>query len=138
MGQVPPNVSVVPAWPSIDYIGGTTDNHNKHTVTPPKTPEKRTGKKNKNKNLTVAAINTSGIKGKMNSIKSLLTAAKIQIAVISETKIAKKINIKVYKWIGIKGKIEKEKLEYFTAMKSQNMPKKTTGQTKKKWWIPHG
>ena len=56
----------------------------------------------KNKNLTIAAINPNGIKGKLDSIESLLTAVNIHIALISETKLTKnqKINIKGYKWIG--------------------------------------
>ena len=56
----------------------------------------------KNKNLTIAAINPNGIKGRLDSIESLLTAVNIHIALISETKLTKnqKINIKGYKWIG--------------------------------------
>ena len=56
----------------------------------------------KNKNLTIAVININGAKGKMKSLESLLEAEKIQIALITETKLREKqkINIKGYKWIG--------------------------------------
>ena len=56
----------------------------------------------KNKNLTIAVININGVKGKIKSLESLLEAEKIQVALITETKLKEKqkINIKGYKWIG--------------------------------------
>ena len=53
----------------------------------------------KNKNLKIAAINVNGMKGKIRSLESLLEAEKIQIALITETKLKEKqkINIKWYK-----------------------------------------
>ena len=56
----------------------------------------------KNKNLTIASINTNGIKGKIRSIQTLPEAEKVDIALITESKLNNKesANIKGYKWIG--------------------------------------
>ena len=55
----------------------------------------------KNKNLTIVTCNANGIKGKINSLESMLQATKAHIALITETKLPEKqkINIKGYKWI---------------------------------------
>ena len=55
----------------------------------------------KNKELTITTINVRGIKGKIKSLESLLQAEKIDIALITETKMRKgdQISIKGYRWI---------------------------------------
>ena len=55
----------------------------------------------KNKELTITTINVRGIKGKIKSLESLLQAEKIDIALITETKMKKgdQISIKGYRWI---------------------------------------
>ena len=54
-----------------------------------------------NKELTITTINVRGIKGKIKSLESLLQAEKIDIALITETKMRKgdQISIKGYRWI---------------------------------------
>ena len=54
----------------------------------------------KNKNLTIVTCNVNGIKGKINSLESMLQATKAHIALITDTKLPEKqkINIKGYKW----------------------------------------
>ena len=78
-----------------------TEESKRNTSTHQKEKNKRK-KIRKNKNLTIAAINANGMKGKIRSLESLLEAEKIQIALITETKLKEKqkINIKGYKWIG--------------------------------------
>ena len=55
----------------------------------------------KNKELTITTINVRRIKGKIKSLESLLQAEKIDIALITETKMRKgdQISIKGYRWI---------------------------------------
>ena len=55
----------------------------------------------KNKELTITTINVRGIKSKIKSLESLLQAEKIDIALITETKMRKgdQISIKGYRWI---------------------------------------
>ena len=55
----------------------------------------------KNKELTITTISVRGIKGKIKSLESLLQAEKIDIALITETKMKKgdQISIKGYRWI---------------------------------------
>ena len=43
-------------------------------------------------NLSMAACNVNGIKGKFDSLESMLQAAKAHIALITETKLPEKIN----------------------------------------------
>ncbi len=64
-------------------------------------PKKRKRIK-KNTQITIAAINVRGAKGKIRSMESLLQTEKIQIALITETMFNNKeaYNIKGYKWIG--------------------------------------
>ena len=116
MWQVPPNVSVVHAHGPIQIrLEGTNrhshETHDNRTLKPLKMDQKD------KKNLTVATINTNRIKIRTNSIESLTKAAKFQIASISESKITKTKNKKVYKWIGRNRKNKEEKLEYFSATK---------------------
>ncbi len=66
----------------------------------PKTNNKRK-RIRKNKDLKIATINIRGAKGKIRSLESLLTAEKINVALITETMFQNKegYNIKGYKWI---------------------------------------
>ncbi len=77
----------------------TKNNTNKHNQPPRKKKRKRI---RKNKDITIAAINVRGAKGKIKSLESLLTTEKIHIALITETLFKEKegYNIKGYKWIG--------------------------------------
>ena len=55
----------------------------------------------KNKEITIATINTKGMRGKIKSLESLLQKEKITIALITETMLKKveQISIKGYRWI---------------------------------------
>ena len=68
----------------------------KNEQTPSRAKRKRI---RKNKTLNIAAINVNGIKGKIKSLESLPASEKIDIALITETKLkgTDNINIKGYK-----------------------------------------
>ena len=78
--------------PEIDIIKP----EKKNVQTPSRAKRRRI---RKNKTLNIAAININGIKGKIKSLESLLASEKIDIALITETKLkgADNINIKGYK-----------------------------------------
>ena len=64
--------------------------------------EKKRKRIRKNKEITVVAINVRGLKGKIKSLQSLLQAEKVDIALITETKMktGDQISIKGYRWVG--------------------------------------
>ena len=64
--------------------------------------EKKRKRIRKNKEITVVAINVRGLKGKIKSLQSLLQAEKVDIALITETKMktGDQISIKRYRWVG--------------------------------------
>ena len=73
--------------------------------------KRRRTKIRKNKNLTIATINVSGLKGKIKSLESLLESEKNHIALTTKTNLKEKekVNIKGYKWIGKEQKRERRR-----------------------------
>ncbi len=90
-------VAVEPMW----KVGRQNNNKNElKQEEEPKTKNKRK-RIRKNKDLKIATINIRGAKGKVRSLESLLTAEKINVALITEKMVQNKegYNIKRYKWI---------------------------------------
>ena len=93
----PPNKK--PATKDTEHNSGESPSHQANLESKENTNKQR--RIRKNKELTITTINVRGIKGKIKSLESLLQAEKIDIALITETKMKKgdQISIKGYRWI---------------------------------------